>query len=303
MSVFIKGAECDGCPGCNDDPCDQAPNAPASTLVCRTAAASQSKCGWDEFVTSTPPKKYRVKAQSGAVVYSNGGFTYTNTWGGNKTYATPACTTTETRTLRVQDDFCTPATDFTLNAPGQYVIADVIEAGASINGNYVFQTNACDTTVGSSNGPADSAISSSATSLGVTADQSGFSGSMSIDLSDEYTTAQLETDTTNAIPSFSGSFTNGGCTGAYYDVSTDELTITKRTMEYKFTLPTLTGFTCYRLEWNEHFAPEGGGAATDTPKSYQWDGVATETGVYTIAVPGSQGTTTITDVVKTCDCA
>lgn len=120
-------------------------------------------------------------------------------------------------------------------------------------------------------------------------------------LSSEYTTAQLLTDVDAALPAFSGSYSSGVTCTAFYDLSSNELTATKRALQYKFAI--LGGLGgCYKITWVERFTPEGGGSPTDTARSYLWDGVATETGVYTITPPSSQGTTAIANVVATYDC-
>jgi hypothetical protein len=159
-------------------------------------------------------------------------------------------------------------------------------------------TNNC-TFLADYTGPSFSSVFTN-TSLTVTSSDCEYTGSYTETLSDEYTTAQLISDVDAAIPAFSGAFSTGSGT-AFFDVTTDELTATKRALEYKFALPALValGYTTYRLDWVERFTPEGG-SPTDTAKFYNWDGSATETGVYTVSAPSTQGTTSIVNVVASC---
>ena len=89
--------------------------------------------------------------------------------------------------------------------------------------------------------------------------------------------------------------------GTLHDLTSDELTMTKRALQYKFTLPTLTGFSAYQIDWIERFTPVVG-SVVDTPKTYNWDGVATETGAYTVNAPATPGEVTIVSVVGTVTC-
>ena len=112
-------------------------------------------------------------------------------------------------------------------------------------------------------------------------------------LGTEYTTAMLEANTIAALPSsYPGTFT-GGCS-AYINLDVDEVTCTVARFKYKFILPDLTGFDCYKLTWMEG----------STPKSYLWNGTDTETPVYgPVFNPSSPGAIGITSIVATCDCS
>ena len=111
-------------------------------------------------------------------------------------------------------------------------------------------------------------------------------------LGTEYTTAMLEANTIASLPSYPGTF-SGTCS-SLFDLDVDEVTFTVRRFKYKFILPDLTGFDCYKLTWME-------GA---TAKSYLWNGTDTETPVYgPVLEPASNGTVGITSVVATCDCS
>lgn len=119
--------------------------------------------------------------------------------------------------------------------------------------------------------------------------------------SSEYTTALLLSNVASSIPAFSGAYHtyNPANDYAYYDLSSDEITATETKLQYRFALPSLTGYTCYRITWSEKFVPESG-STVYTSLSYTWDGSATYAGPYTIDPPASQGTTTVVSVVVTC---
>lgn len=177
-------------------------------------------------------------------------------------------------------------------------------------GCYLWGTNCAGTTMDALQGCCSAATATSTTvaTFATTSCASFVGGTVSgtdatLTLSDEYTTVELEADVDAALPAFSGGYSSGACSdGAFFDISTDERTITKRAMEYLFELPDLTGHVCYRIDWEEVFTPEGGGSPTVTPKFYNWDGVATETPAYTIDPPATQGTTTVENVAVSFDC-
>lgn len=119
--------------------------------------------------------------------------------------------------------------------------------------------------------------------------------------SSEYTTSTLLANVAASLPAFSGAYHtyNPASDYAYYDLSTDEITATETKMQYRFALPNLTGYTCYRISWSEKFVPESG-STVYTSLSYTWDGSATYAGPYTINVPTTQGTTTVVSVAVSC---
>lgn len=290
---------------CNDD---------APTLVCRTASASKTKCGFDEFGTpSSPPKKYLTKAQSGGLTdtFDAGGpdeVTYQNVWSGAISYSRPGCTATDTRQLAITSTYgansenCT-ATNVVTGANGR---ADTA-TGSDLLGSFLWGTDCAGTARDPLQGCEAETIVSTTGKTYATASCTSFTGgsvtgsTVTVTLSDEYTTTLLLADVDAALPAFSGSFAACSST-ALYDLSSDELTATKRAMEYKFTLPSLYPGQCYRIEWIERFTPEGGGSAVDTPKTYDWDGVATETPVFTINPPSTQGSVSIVSIVASCTC-
>lgn len=112
-----------------------------------------------------------------------------------------------------------------------------------------------------------------------------YSGVVTDQLSNEYTTAQLIAHTESLLPSYPNTW-NGSCT-AFRDLESDELTYSIGRFRYKFSLPVLTGYTTYQITWMEG----------STPKTYNWDGFATETPVYTAYEPSTNATYTITSIV------
>jgi hypothetical protein len=318
MGTFIRGTgdssqRCCGC-GSRSNPCD---SPTIATLVCRTASASKTKCGFEEFGTpSSPPKKYLVKSQSGGLTNTQDPLGPNEiidsvSWSGNITYTRPACTYTDNRQVVVTHSEALGACSGTNTQTGVKGQADYLGSygGTDPNGCYMLATD-CSNSIPVGLQSCCSAGTVNTTTQTTFADIScpGYLGgtvtgsNVIVTLSSEYTTSDLETDVTNAIPAFSGSFSSGSCTGAFYDKTSDEFTITKRKMQYKFTFSSISGYSCFKITWNETFTPEGGGSSTSTAKSYLWNGTDTETPVYTIDVPVSQGTTTITNVVQSCSC-
>jgi hypothetical protein len=267
------------------------------TLVCRTSAASKTKCGYDEYAgyESTPPKKYLTRTLSGSQTltdYNGADCTgdclsiYRLDYSGACTYSRPGCGS-PTENGQVRQRYWQPCDTLSYDITASPIcsLTDGI-IGTFPNGTETF-----------------SSTTRTITGDGCTELLGNLfvSGAVVETLSSEYATSTLSSDVTSALPSY-GSYSSGDCSGAYYNVSDDELTITKRKMQYKFTLPSLGGYACYKLTWNEHFVAEGG-TVTNTAKTYQWDGSATETGEYTIDVPASEGTTTITDLVASNACS
>lgn len=293
MATYIRGtgdsdSKCCGCGG-RDFPCSPFPE---SNLECRTASASLTKCGFYEWTgyVSNPPKVYRTSTLSGTLttktmssfcIDCNSQIIYA--YSGNQTISRIACSGVDYRQVQITQYLydC-----IGLSSSSTVYAVDV--GGVGYNDSYTSTVH-------------------TATGSGCQTSSAGafeYTGTATNTLSDEYTTAELYSDVVSQIPSFSGSFSGpASCTGAYYDTTSDELTITMRKMEYRFVLPTLTGYSCYKISWNETFTPEGGGSATVTPKSYVWNGSDTVTPTYTIDVPQNQGTTTVTDISFSCVCS
>ncbi len=68
--------------------------------------------------------------------------------------------------------------------------------------------------------------------------------------------------------------------------------------KYKFTFPEVPN-NGLKLCWNEHFVPDVGDPV-DTPRTFTFDGVQTETSELEVTEPGEDGEITITDV--SCNC-
>jgi hypothetical protein len=278
---------------------DEATPVPCSgepTLVCDSIAASQTKCGWEEQTgyISTPPKRYKTRTWFG--------------WLDQFDY--------------IPDETCTVPGDIvgtyrvevtgacTFSTPGCSPPTSGNQYRETINGVAGSWVDACDISIGvlaafCSSGPCPEAV--------INAEQTGFSGDgvcyvgspsfkvlngLGELLSVEYTTAEMIADAVAALPSYPGTW-DGDC-AAIRDLASDELSYSLQRFKYKFQLPDMTGNTTAQITWTERFTPDGGGSPTDTPKVYDWDGVATETGEYTVNEPASNGTISIVDVAMTC---
>lgn len=222
----------DDCPDCKPSPCD--PCCPGFTVNYRSRSASKTKCGFDEWAgfESSPPKVYLTKTQSGSITYTSGADSRTTTWNGAVAYSRPACgSPSDSRSVNVVDTFYDPDCNVTINAPDSFAFADAA-GGVSPQGNYVYEIIGCSGSPTVFFGPADSGIGTSSTTKTIAADQTGFSGTVTITLSDEYTTAQLLSDTETAVAAASWSAWSSTPATALYDLSADERTITLRDFEY-----------------------------------------------------------------------
>lgn len=126
----------------------------------------------------------------------------------------------------------------------------------------------------------------------------------SVESSSEYTTEILEATAVAALPDYSGfdgdhsiSGQNTTCS-ATRALSTDETSYSIRRFKHKWTFPTPAPFN-YTLKWKEHFVPSGGGSATDTDRSASITSGDTETAVFEVLEPATNGTTNITNVTCT----
>lgn len=302
MGTFIKGTGdyLERCCGCRVGPCD---NAALPTFVKRTASVSKTKCGHAEFGTSSsPPKIYLTVTFSGQTECKSyhaencppaacdyaGRYVFS----GTSTYTRPACGAPTSGNVALYDDATTICVSDNFLQNQTLVYGDMLSFACGVTGVFSWFND--------SKTQRHLVVSSACISASPSSD--GFSTTGQEVLSSEYTTATLSGDVDAAMPSFSGSFTTGAST-AFFDQTADELTITKRKMEYKFTLPTMTGYSCYKLYWVERFTPAGGGAPTDTSRTYLWNGTDSETGVYTINAPSTPGETEILDVEAYCECS
>jgi hypothetical protein len=99
---------------------------------------------------------------------------------------------------------------------------------------------------------------------------------------------------------------------AYRDLSDDELTYTIARVRYRFRFPVPKSSRCYKVSWNEHFVPEDGSDAIDTPRAFTWDGEIPDdydpddeltwplSPEFELLEGGVDGITTITDIEVVC---
>ena len=104
------------------------------------------------------------------------------------------------------------------------------------------------------------------------------------DLSDEYTTTQLKTNTLAALPAYDNDWNDTA--GSFANLSTDELSYSIRESRYRlrFKIPQVRTAKCYRLSWVEQFIPEAG-TSISSVEVYS-------PGVYrpTVTISGGNGT-------------
>lgn len=131
-------------------------------------------------------------------------------------------------------------------------------------------------------------------------------------LSLEYTTDDLTDQVFGALPDDYPNSTSG----SYYNLTEDELSLSIRESKYWWAFPTPITRNrpnpCYKIEWTERFTPLVGDTV-DTPMSWTWDGVIPEgydpddsdtwpiTPEFLIAIPSANSTTTVVDVIHSCD--
>ncbi len=281
-----SGGTC--CPECLPDPCGSCLEV---TLVCDSIAASKTKCGFAaSLLLGHLVRNYACGAGDGSPTYSD-------PVSGNNIYRTA---------ISVATGCECPGSGFT--ATGEITI------GCSFSRPDCTRTNSCS---GSISGPGTSICKSTTCSDDVAtlhhclAQFSEFPSACCISLvntlSDEYTTEELIADTIAALPPYCGVFgcaDRGSCTimgqgcscAAVLDTNPSETIYTIQRFKYKFTFPAqATGFT---INWNEHFVPESG-SPVDTPMSESIPAGNTESGVYEVLEPSTDGTITITDVTTT----
>jgi len=299
MGIFIKGLGDNGCCECGgrDDPCD---GPPAPTLVCRTSEATLSKCGFTEYGTGSVPLRYYLdKTLSGSMTLelldTNCGpciGKHVYSYSGVCTWDSVVCTAY--RSGQIADNYyndCINLTNTNTFTTCELNVNGVVAYPNDTNCLSINETNTQYQLVGT-----NSCCTPGTNSV-------RYSGTISETLSNEYTNAVLSANVSAALPTYSGSFSSANCQGALYDLSSGELTMTKRKTEYKFTIPSLTGYSCYRITWVERFAPEAGGSPTNTALTYVWNGTDTETPVYELEVPDIQGSTEVVSVVADCFCS
>lgn len=241
------------------------------TLLCDSIQSSMTKCGFDENPghASTPPKIYLKRTFSGSLT--------------NRTYDNgTSCTGTFVEVTSTYSGYCEQ---------------DGVDCVTPINNSLTVDGVAwgCGDAFPTGCSAVECVPVITATTATYTGDNTcrtatEFYGTASDTLSIEYATSDLIVNTLNALPSYPNTW-DGTCS-SYRDLDTDEMTYTVRRFKYKFELPTLTGCTSYQISWMEG----------STARSYTWNGTDTETGIYTVNEPSSNGTIAITDVQVTCIC-
>lgn len=234
----------DDCAECKPNPCDSC--CPGFTVEYRTRSATKTKCGFAEFGTpGTPPLIYRTKTQSGGLTDSiDAGTadeeTYQNTYSGALEYNRPACDTTDTRQLAMtyisgaNNNNCTG--NKTVTGANSWVDTD-LGSGVFV-GTQLWGTDCAGTSADQLQGCDSEVIVTSAQKTYATTSCSPAytggavsGGTVTLTLSNEYTTSQLLSDTETALAAAGWSAWGTTPTSALYDVSTDELTITLRDLQ------------------------------------------------------------------------
>lgn len=265
------------------------PTIASSTGYSRSVSASKSKVGYVEFDgPSSPPRIYLRTTASGSVTLAS--FSAADCSSG--------CYYKRITTTNGQVDF---DPDTMLESySGTWQVAEDTDSDCVVD-----LTTPFDPTGGALGGDGDTATVTLTTLVtsgsGVCNSGNLFTGSNTFTRTNEYTTALLNTKV-DADLTLPGSFSAGLSTLGYRELTTDEIDLAKTKSEYKFALPSLValGYVTYRLDWIERFSPLGGGAPTDTAKFYNWDGVATETPVYAVAPPATNGTVTVIGLTASC---
>ncbi len=273
---------------------------PAIAYVQRSA--SKSKLGYTEFVDpSTPPKYYLTEtwSSSGGGACDGGGYLNCNgtvSTAGSSTYdpITGVCTGTDSRNGGGVVSSC-----------GQtYFYAYCWALGGDCNSS---DDNG-------PNQPVDSGPQYTQTTYNESWTCTGCSASATASLSDEYTTSALETNTINALPAWGdmGAFgysMPGEIAGT--SLAGNETSFSVSDGKYMFAIPpSPTGY--FLLSWTQRFTPDGGGAPTDSPMSYTWDGTIPpdynpddmttwiQTSIYEVDHPATAGGISLINITINC---
>jgi hypothetical protein len=214
--------------GCQSNPCDPCGSCGSITAVTyRTRSATKTKCGHAEFVTpSSPPKIYLVQTFSGSVTSEQNSAIgcsgdcnskVIDTFSGGETYTRPGCTAAGTgnRNTKAYDSGGAPCD--TLQTDSDQAISALSDFGTG----YTF---------------AETKTQRSNSGDGCLGDDL-FSGTATETLSNEYTTADLDSDALGAMLAASWSAYGASASSALFSQSGDEMTITKRAMGIKVTFP------------------------------------------------------------------
>lgn len=245
----------DDCEECRPNPCDSC--CPGFTVQYRVRSTTKTKCGFEEFGTpSTPPKIYRTVTFSGQSDYEyHADLTCTScedaqrvVFSGSSTFSHPACEETQTGNAALYGNGdCSYA----------FVENQAITIGDMVSysfGTILFSYGISSPTLRY----VDVSDLSCIPYLGTNSQK--FYSTGQEQLSDEYTTAQLFSDTETAVTAASWSEWITTPTSALYDLSTDELTITLRDLEVRVIFHQVAPSGCkleYDLysngEFSEHY--------------------------------------------------
>lgn len=300
MATYIKeqvgedGVCCEDC--AREGPCDGCtPTCPATTLLCATASASNTKCGFLEFGTpSSPPKVYLKKTASGSANSYNCDCTSAN-------LGPPVLTATSviSGSADYDKDSCACvsgiiSTDTGYNCDGD-VVSGPVESGktCSIVGSIVDSK-----TQSRDNFDSEIQVCDGSTS--------GYSsGDWIFSLSVEFTDEEIIDKMLSNVGTPGTLSSCGTSIIASFSLSSDGLTASGKRGEYAFPIPE-DAPACYKITWDRVETPSTG-SPTVTPMSYTWDGVATQTPTYSedvpgdnTAAPGYSNAITIENIVVTC---
>lgn len=281
---FVSACDC-----CNEPICF------APVLYCDSISASKSKCGFAEFVNSTPPRRYLVRTASSSRTCSyhsssgggGGGDDSSNivtvvTFDRHTCLSSSVCSGSSSASNGVTSRSADPCTGYEaclglgagadLNVCGLCYGAGIFNPGIVCNGDPTAITS--------------TSIHSSFSCFANTYSLSS-SGESSTDLSNEYTTAQLIADTIALLNhyciDFGGDADRVATTScsAFRDLSTDELTCTIARTKWKVRhYPTAS---CYLKVWvRKRFRPQGTTGSADVLTdlaAYLWSGMPKDEGL------------------------
>lgn len=279
------------------DPCSECVCA-APTLVCDSASISLSKCGFPEFGTpSDPPKIYATKTQSGGLTFDYiDGCTYQNAWSGAQVIDKYPCTVlSDDRMISVTESGLICENCTTNVALG---VDDVTEPGPPEAfagcGRWAPNPSCASGTIAALDYCCDDGTNASTTVKTYAEPGCGFPNStgstVTLTLSNDYTTAELVSNAQTHFPSYPGTF-DGNCS-AFQIFSSDEITYSEQRFYYKFILPDLTGCTSYFILWRV--------GPTGDLMEYSWNGSDTETPTYGPVISSPGATIGVQDIVYFC---
>lgn len=280
--------------------CPECCECAAPTIERKTRSASKSKVGFPEFsgFISSPPKRYSTSTLGG--IYTSDFYNTSNTCSGAITH-TSSSQWSGAASIGY-DGACSSSrliTTINQSSPPTY-----LNAACFTDFPIAFPTPIVSATFRQ--------ISIAPACFDSIATSSWSSDSRSETLSAEYTTSALISHTIASLPVY-GSFAVAS-PSASRNLSTDELSyaVADSVYRFRFKVPKVGSGTTYIIKWVERFSPEGGGAVTDTVKTYTWSGTIPGgydptdsttwpiTGEYTLAVPATDGTTTLACITTTC---